>query len=545
MSGGKETGRQKMIGMMYLFLTALLALNVSKEIIDAFVIINKGIEVTNSNFYSKIRMQYAIFKSELEKNPGKVKPYFDEAQIIKKEAATVMTYIQELKGRVCSQAQYGTEDKFQEFIGKDQNGQDTLAYMIKFDKKDDYDTPTHMLIGDDTHSPKSGPWSALELKGKLTKFKEVVKKACAKDKEKLKRFDEVFAFKEGYTFDDIKEEWEIINFNHSPVVATIAILSKLQTDVRNSESEALDYLLYEINAASFKFDKLVPLVRVKSSYVAVGDSLVATIGVGAYDESKSPVITVNGQNVPVKDGVGYLNQRPTTVGDQVWKGIIKLEGPKGTETLDFEVPFKVAASSDAVIDPAKMNVFYAGVENPLNVSVAGVDSDNLTVTSSTSKVKIKKAANGTYAAIMDGQFKNNEEVEISVAGKTLTGMQKSFGKKKFRVKNLPQPIALISGRGATDKIITIADLSSASRMVAVLPDFLFDGVKMKVTGFKMVVNAAGGDIGFVSNSEELTTEQKTQIGKMRSKQGIAFQDIKAVGPDGRVQLCPNLTFKIQ
>lgn len=534
-----------MIGMMYLFLTALLALNVSKEIINAFVIINKGIEETNSNFSSKLSSQYAIFKGAYDKNPGKAQAYWDAAQKVRAEAAKTIAYLTELKGRMVAQSEDGDQDQYKTYVGKDRNGEDTLVRLDGLSKKDDFDSPTYLLVGSDPSSPSDKPFSGLDMVKTVTNFKNVLKQACAGNPDIGKRFDESFAFKPGIDPYGKEEPWVVLNFYHNPVVASIAVLSKVQADVKNAESEAIEYLLSKIDASDIKISKIVPVVSVKSNFIAVGDSLVAQISVGAIDTTKDPIITVQGRAVKMRGGIGYLSERPTSLGEQVWKGIIKYETPAGPVDLPFEIPFKVAASTDAVVDPTAMNVLYPGLENPIAVSVPGADSDNLILSSNSSKIRIVKVKSGQYNIIPEGTFAPREEVVISVSGKTSTGGSRNFGTKKFRIKPLPKPEALFAGKGPSDNDVSMGALKDASRMTAILRDFVFDGVKYKIVSFTLTVPAAGGDIPFNSNSDELTPAMKEQIGKMRAKQKISFTDIKAVGPDRQVKLLNNLTFKIK
>lgn len=545
MGGGKETGRQKMIGMMYLFLTALLALNVSKEIINAFVVINKGIEETNSNFSMKIASQYAGFESEYNKNPVKAQAYWDKAKQIRAESAKTIAYLTELKARVVAQASDKDQEQYKKYIGKDKNGVDTLVNLMSFDKKDDYDSPTYVLIGSDPAIPSKGPHTAHEMMEKITAYKKILQSACPEDKAMQKRFDDAFSFKPAKNAEGHDEEWALLNFFHCPVVASVAIFSKLQADVKNAESDAIKYLMDRIGADDLKFTKVIPIVRVKSALIGVGDSLVAQIAMGAIDETKSPQILVQGKPVKVSGGVGYLSERPTTPGDQTWKGVIRYEGPSGTTNLDFEIPFKVAASTDAVIDPSAMNVLYVGLDNPINVSVPGADSDKLNINCSNPKVKITKVKTGVYSFKPDGAFANKEEVEVTVSGETTTGGKKGFGGKKFRLKNLPKPEPLIGGKGPSDGSISMGALKDAVSMTAILRDFVFDGVKFNITKFTMVVPGAGGDIPFQSNGPSMTEEMKQQIAKMRPKQRISFTDIQAIGPDKQPKLLGNLSFKIQ
>lgn len=547
MAGGKETPRQKMIGMMYLFLTALLALNVSKEIINAFVVINKGIVETNTNFDSKIKSQYAIFKQELAAKPQRVQQWYDRAEAIRKDTDVLIKYLDEIKLKIVAQSKFSDHSKFKDpsLVAKDsRTGQDTMLNLLYYDKKDDYDAPTHLLIGDEPASPRKGPDSADEIVQKCQKFRDILKNACKENPELGKRFDEAFAFKEELNPEQKKEPWGVLNFYHSPVVASVAIISKLQTDIKNAESTAIEWLLTMISASTIKIDKIVPIVRVKSSLIGIGDSLVAEIGLGAIDASKSPTIMLNGRPVPIRGGTGYFSAIQTSAGEQDWKGTITFDGPDGPETLPYNIPFKVSASTDAVIDPSKMNVFYIGIDNPVDIAVPGVDKDKLIVTSSNPKVSIVKGGDGKYLAKPGPGATPKETVEIMVSGVTSTGGKKNFGKKIFRLKSIPDPLPSFGGKSTSDATISTLQLKNSLKLTAVLKDFVFEGVEYKVKRFTMSVPAAGGLKEYEASSDALSSEMAGVAGNMRKGQFISFVNIKAVGPDGKERSLPNLFFKI-
>ncbi len=544
MSGGKETPRQKMIGMMYLFLTALLALNISKEVILAFVTINKSLEETNSNYSKKLGGQYELFKAAYDKNPGKAQKYWDKAQTVQKASSEGIAFLMELKARVLAFSEDKDQELYKKYLGKDKNGSDTLMTLHALQKPDDYDSPTHVLIGSDPENPQNGPFTALDLIGKMQKYRDVLKAACSDNPGLLKRLDQTFAFGEGENHEGKTQPWGVLNFYHSPVVASIAFISKIQTDVKNTESEVIEYLLSKIDATDIKISKIIPVVSVKSALIGVGDSLVAQISVGAIDTSKSPIITVQGREVKVRGGVGYLSERPSGTGDQIWKGVIKYDTPTGVQNLDFTIPFKVATSTDAVIDPSAMNVLYIGIDNPVDVAVPGADKDKLVVSSNNGKVSVRKGADGKYQVKPSGTFGPKDVVEISVSGETTTGGRKSFGMKKFRIKSIPDPLPSFGGKSTSDATISMLQLKNSSKISAVLKDFVFDGIEYKVKKFTMSVPSAGGLKELDSNSDIFTTEMKQTVDGMRKGQFLSFVNIKAVGPDGRERSLPTLFFKI-
>lgn len=164
MAGGKETPRQKMIGMMYLVLTALLAMNVSKDILDAFVIINEGLETTNTNFMQKNEFTYTQFDAAKANDPEKVTKFWSKAQRAKSLSDEIYNHIEELKKYLIA----ATSGK----ASIEEVEADSLFELKNVDSKDNYDIPTEKLIGAEPANPKDGEWSAMELKKKIDNFKE-------------------------------------------------------------------------------------------------------------------------------------------------------------------------------------------------------------------------------------------------------------------------------------------------------------------------------------------------------------------------------------
>src|ERR1051326_3601691 len=155
MAGRKETPRQKMIGMMYLVLTALLALNVSKEILNAFIIVNTGLEKTNVNFTSKNEITYAQFEKAKLNDEKKVRPFYDAAMAAQKASKEMVDYIEKIKLELI----------------RDVDKVDTLSNLKFLNAKDNYDIPTHYMIGDD---PENATGKAAELKVKIKNYKDLL-----------------------------------------------------------------------------------------------------------------------------------------------------------------------------------------------------------------------------------------------------------------------------------------------------------------------------------------------------------------------------------
>jgi gliding motility-associated protein GldM len=272
MAGYKETPRQKMIAMMYLVLTALLALNVSKQILDAFLIVNESMETTNENFSKKLDNTIAKFKIQYQLNPNKVGPFWDKAQVAHKLSREFTTYIDSIKVYIVKLAD-GMETM--------KEARETKLKDVK--RKDNYDRTTTYFIGN-SHDGSTG--EARKLRDKMEEYK---KKMLDLVDPKFRNSIKIGLDTKGpyYDMDGAKQPWEMHNFYRTILAADVTILNKIKAEVYNAEFDVTNYLLSSISAEDFKYDKIDARVIPKSSYVFMGDEYQAEIVVVAYDKSKS------------------------------------------------------------------------------------------------------------------------------------------------------------------------------------------------------------------------------------------------------------------
>ena len=337
MAGNKLSPRQKMIGMMYLVLTALLALNVSKDIINAFVTIDDALNITVTNITGKNDKAYSAFQRQLDNDKVKTKPYYDKAMKAKQLCNDLDKFI------------FGLKDELLRKTDDVETGKKTPTSR-ELEKKDDYDTPTLILCGSENDGKGK---KASELKGKITDFKKaMLANLDVKDRTKFtQRLEELFNTNDpsGNDIEDGKRTWEMATFYHNPVVASVALLTKMQTDIKNAESEVVNHLLSSINATDFKFDTLSPRVIAPTSYVLIGQEYKADVFLAAMSSTSDPEVLVGGRALPVSGGVGTYTARPSTDGEQKWGGVIKIKKPDNTiGEYKFESSYISAKPSSTV-----------------------------------------------------------------------------------------------------------------------------------------------------------------------------------------------------
>jgi gliding motility-associated protein GldM len=522
MGHGKETPRQKMIGMMYLVLTALLAMNVSKDVLNAFILVDEGLTKTTHNFFQKNESLYADFEKAYQLNKTKVADWKDKADEVKKRSQELYDLMQEDKKLIVTKGE-GPETTAiteEEVILKEVKG------------KDNTNIPAEVMILN-----KKG----VELKEEIIKYREYLLSLID---DKTINASLVSSLESSLDTEDpppVNGElhpWESENFQHLPLAAVITMLSKLQSDVRNSESDIVNYLLGQVGASDFKFNKIDAVVISNSDYIFKGQEYKAQVFLAAYDSTKLPSVQLeNGTELPVKDGKGVYTAVGSSVGSRTWAGTIVLEAGDGNVIRrEFKKEYQVAEAS-AVISPTKMNVFYRGVKNPVSISVSGVPKEDLIA--DITKGSIKRAGNDWE--VFPGSGPEGEIVTVKVSAK-VDNVTRFMGSMDFRVKDVPDPVAEVAGR--SQGVIGIGELSKAGGVKATLKNFDFD-LDFVVTEFTVSAVLSGGFTKTEkSDGANYSKAQIEIISQVKTGQRVTFESIKAVGPDGKNRTLNSIVLKI-
>lgn len=530
MAGNKLSPRQKMIGMMYLVLTALLALNVSKEIINAFVTIDDALSVTVKNISGKNAQAYGAFETQMKNDKAKTEPYYKKAMVVKKLSEDLTQYLATLKDTIIR-----TTDQVESGV--------KTPSTRELEKKDDYDTPTTIMVGSEQDGKGH---KASELKEKLNAYKKaMIENLDPKDRAKFtQRLDVLFNTQDPpkEIVEDNKYTWEMFNFYHNPVVATAALLTKIQTDVKNAESEVLNHLLSSINATDFKFDTLAPRIIAPTSYVIIGQEYTADVFLAAMSSTSDPEVIVGGRPLTVEGGVGKYTARPGSDGEQKWGGIIRVKDPADPSKMQeykFESSY-IAAKPSSSVSADKMNVIYLGVPNPFTVSVPGVAHDKVKVSATGCTLKPDPAA-GKGHFIVEATTQGEALIKVSA---DLNGKVLPMGDFKFRVKRIPNPVAMIGGK--KEGSIAKSALAAQSAIIPVMENFDFD-LFSKVKSFKMSRYGKGRDPIEKSNDQggNLTQEMKDVINQCRAGDKIMFEYIQATMPDKSIRSINPISLTVQ
>lgn len=524
-----ETPRQKMIQMMYLVYTAMLALNVSADILNAFVVVDDTLVTStrnairqNGNDYSWFEAQKSILGEE------KIHDAYVNAKQLKKETDDLVKYIEKMRRDLIYAVDGDSLVEVKDANGKKIKVGKTVATIAK---KDNFDIPTDFMIN---------KGNAKELKDKINNYKaNMLKLAKKKDRENLNTAMGLNV-NETYKKDNTTISWETHNFDHIICAAAVTLLNKTIGEVRNAESTMLNYFKASISAEDFKFDAVSGRAIPKSQMVFSGDSYEADIIVAAYDTKATPEVyykmgadtlteagIAGATKLEGENGVVKLKIGAGGVGEQRYAGLIKIMDPSGQpKYYGFKDKYSVVKPS-ATIAADKMNVLYAGIANPVSVS-APVDPSKLKV--SFPGCNVSSTAGGKY----------NINVPVSMIGKSVEatvsfsgeGGGKNLGSTTFRVKKVPDPRAVLGANIRGGKRAKAELLANPMMRAAMSEDFAYD-LKWKVNSYRVIFVSKGmEDPAMACQGAVLSDAVKAKIQKSSANTVVYFTDIKVSSEAG-------------
>jgi hypothetical protein len=558
-----------MIGMMYLVYTALLAMNVSKDILDAFDTVNTGVQTTNITLSNQIAQKYAAFEEQYGLDEEKVGPYWEKAQALREEANEFINYVEALKWDLVKQVELSKATSEEEAIQMAINERGLLKssnttlngrtiYDINTSKvksRDGYNQPTEIMMGN-PEGPGNGG-KAYDLSEKMKKFRhEVIKAAGPEHLQQIGLItDSIFGTKDyllanGYSesqlkklsfdgdyygakisyypgsTDMVQDSWEYHNFHHTVLVADVTLLNKIISEAQTAELNAVSELMSDIHATDFTFDEIGAKVFAESGYLLSGQTYKAQAMVTAWKNSQLTArvkldggaekeYTSNAQGViPLEWNVG--------VGAHSYTGIIDMLDPSTNQMAEY--PFQgsfVVAPPAVSVSATKMNVVYRGIDNPIAVG-GGVGGE---ISASASSGSLTRTGNGTY------NLRPGEANEVTIS---VTSAGSSLGSMKFRVKDLPKPEALI--RNVVNGLVSKNALLAAGRVEAEMKDFDFDGVHYDVVGYTFRYKTKSGTTKEAkANASGFTDEIRTAISQSNVGDMFVFTAIQVRGNDGKTK----------
>ncbi len=523
--------RQLMINLMYLVLTAMLALSLSAEIFNAFYTLDDGnnnsnaiVATTNETIMKGINKQADTYKT----------PENKDAQ---QKATQVSAIVDDFNSYI--------EDMRQELIDLS-GGMDTVTGHPK--GFSDTGVPTRVLVEglEQPGKPKLEPRGE-ELKQKILSTRNALL-ALLDEKDR-----EGVASSLPLKIDDLPAKaiakakakgsdltWQYFNFNQMPVAAVLPILSKYQVDAKSSATSVLNYFMKKVKGEALIMDKYEVVARSPKGYLLEGQKYEADIFLSAYSSQvKSMTVRVDGRSLPVKAGKAKYTETAGSIGTKNHNVTISLTNPltKKTETYKGKFAYEVGQKSIAVAAD-KMNVFYVGVDNPITVSAAGIPTSKLKV--SAPGLNLRRGS-GKSAYIVK-PTKPAKQVFITVSG------EGESVKKEFRVKRIPTPNATV-GRDAKNwkgGTIKSGPFKVQRMLEATLENFDFDA-KCSIQGFNMTyVKRREDGVVAVNRGGKFTSEVTRLVSKAKPGDVYYFENVKGRCPGDQVARSLNsLVFKIK
>jgi gliding motility-associated protein GldM len=497
MAGGKETPRQRMIGILYLVLLGLIALNVPDSLLDAFKNITNSLNTSSKNVTAGIDNTYSAFvKTKLKEQKERAQPIYDRALQASKAAGDLSNYIDQLTALLVKE------------------GGGINPEIDDVDGRDNLDISPRVMIADHNADKLRAQIDATrnKLLSLLNKKESGGVKLSLTAEDPPKGRDGQKTWQQAYFGDGI------------PLGATLTTLAKIKADTKNAESEIVKKILGEVDQAVVNLDKFSAVAVAPSSYVIAGQPYTAEVFLTASDSKSTPTITANGSNLQVSDGKGKYSVNTGAEGIFTWVGHVTVKQADGsTKTYDTPIQTYQVARPSAVVSPDKMNVLYIGVPNPISVSAPGIPKEKLHVSISNGNVS---GSGGKYTATVS----TAGDATVSVSGELTPGKNQVLGSTLFRVKRIPDPKPQFAGRssGSTGA----ANLRSQDRVFAKLENFEFDA-SFTVIRFTLIILKPRQDvISYTSTSADLTPQMHQAMSSVTPGTTVVIQNILAVGPDG-------------
>lgn len=500
--------RQKMINLMYVVLMAMLALNVSTEVLNGFSIVGESLDRTTANSTKENRAMYDDFAEQMKQNPEKVRAWFEKASQVRLMSDSLYNFAEELKLAIVREA----------------DGKDGDIKNIR--NKEDLEAASQVML-----APGTG--RGHKLFDAINNYRDFILSMIS-DPEQKKIIASNLSTNLPKNAVAMGKNWEQYMFEQMPVAAAVTLLSKFQSDIRYAEGEVLHTLVANIDLKDIRVNKLNAFVIPEKTTLYPGEQFNANIVMAAVDTTQHPEIFVNGQRL--SSSAGKYSFTAGGVGEHQFSGYINVRNGSGDVLRrDFVQKYTVIpAPSGATVAADLMNVLYAGYSNPMSVSVPGVPQNAVSVSMSGGSLTSK--GNGKYIAVPSAVGK---DVVFTVRAND-KGTSRQMGQVTFKVRKLPDPTAYIAL--GSDRFkgggMTKASLMGVNTLSAAIDDGLLD-IQFKVVSFETVFyDNMGNAVPLASNGASFSERQKEQFRKLSRNKRFYVRGVKAIGPDGLTRNLP-------
>lgn len=508
----KLSPRQKMINLMYVVLMAMLALNISSDVLNGFSLVDEGLNRTKENSSSQNEAIYKTLREAMKQNPEKVKEWYDKAHQVRIKSDSLYKFAESLKWSIVRKA----------------DGEDGDIHNIR--NKENLEAATHVMLapgigkGKKLYNSINGYSKFITAMVNGNSMKKIISNNLSTDvplKGKL-----------------LGKNWQEYMFENVPVIASVTLLSKLQNDVRTAEGIVLQQLIANIDIKDVRVNEINAYVIPASQTVVRGGKFSAQIIMAAVDTTQRPNIYIG--NTLLKSSNGRYETVCNSTGNFTLRGYLAMPNGNGDMIRrEFSQPYTVVEPA-ATVSATMMNMLYAGYQNPISVSVPGVHTNKVNATMS----------GGTFTKKGDGQYiavpsKVGQDVVITVTADN-EGHRQEMGKFTFHVRKLPDPTAYISYKdangvpmrykGGTPLGKTV--LLNASGISAAIDDGLLD-IEFRVISFETTFfDKIGNAIPEVSKSDNFTDTQLNMFRRLSRGKRFYISRVHAIGPDGIERTLP-------
>lgn len=506
MAGNKETARQRMIGLMYLVLLAMLALNVSDLVLKAFNNINHSLSTSKDNVNANITQLLSSYEQTKAKESPEKAAKLQRARKAQKIADDFIKYVDSIQTKIAADGfesdgqlkQKNNLDIGQHIMGNEsQKGEGVilqqkinetgakLAALLKIDEG----KPTFSLQAKDPKNPQPGE----------------------------------------------PQTWVVNNFGEGvPLAAFRTILTMIQNDAKNMEADIINRILADKPIVTI--DKFEAIAVAPNTYVIQGQPYKAEIYLTASDSRGTPDISVNGAKVQTDDGKGIYVGATGSVGTFKWKGTIRVKQTDG-QIKTYQTPEQsyTVAKPSVSISSDKLNLIYAGIPNPFTISAPGFADISASITGGS-----MSGSNGKYMINIPASY-IGKEVTINVTGKN-GATNVNVGGQKFRVKAVPDPVSAFGGKKGG--LMSAARISNVDQIDAIYENFEFD-LKAKVTSFTLtVIKPRQEPSTFNCTGSGFSLSAKNALNNLPYGTRVVMENILAQLPDGRTRALGPLVFAI-
>jgi gliding motility-associated protein GldM len=507
-----------MINMMYLVLTALLALNVSAEILNAFKTVDRSLMIASGVAEQKNVEIFKSFKAKLEDPTSREKAAIWEpkAQQAKKISDDLYNYIEGLKIELKKESGLKIVDGKEEF------------------KEDDLDAGTRLLV---QYAPE-GKGKGKELFEKLKVYKEQLLSIDPEMKKEIELGLPLDLTIPPTSSDAGKTDWAYAYFHMTPTIAAITIMSKFQNDVRNSESKAVEFCHKQIGQVEIIYDQFQAFAGTNTQYLMPGEELVITAGIGAFSKAAQPSVSIDGANVALNaEGTAEYKTRVGGSGAGIKRVRISYAKPDGTTAVvEKEIKYTVGIPAGLTVSTDKTRVFYKGLENPLSVTGGGGD-EKVNVSIEGAGASLRKAGPGQYIVTC---------TQLGTVN-VVANDGKNIQRIAIPVKRVPDPIVIVGGSAGGAMPANVFRVQSGA--IAELRDFVFEGVAYKVMSFMLICTGKGFDepeFAEVNSASFKDAAAQALIRRCQAGSTVTIGEIKVLEPGGGSRkLDQNITFILQ